>query len=79
MESTLRNRIPKNCRLIETLWIDPQLEAVGINRHLDRMCRSVQELGFVFQRGFITEKLKRSKPPKSCDAGSLPTKPEPLK
>ena len=61
MESPLRNRIPKNCRLIETLRIDPQLGAVGINRHLDRMCRSAQELGFVFQRGFITEKIQKIK------------------
>jgi len=42
--------------LIETLRIDPQLGAVDMKRHLDRMCLSAQKLGFVFQRGFITEK-----------------------
>ena len=61
MESPLRNRIPKNCRLIETLRIDPQLGAVDIKRHLDRMCLSARKLGFVFQRGFITEKIQTIK------------------
>lgn len=61
MESPLRNHIPKNCRLIETLRIDPQRGAVDIKRHLDRMCLSAQKLGFVFQRGFITEKLQTIK------------------
>ncbi|MBL6608609.1 MAG: aminotransferase class IV family protein [Rhodobacteraceae bacterium] len=61
MESPLRNRIPKNCRLIETLRIDRQLGAVDIKRHLDRMCLSAQKLGFVFQRGFITEKIQTIK------------------
>ncbi len=61
MESPLRNRIPKNCRLIETLRIDPQLGAVDIKRHLGRMCLSARKLGFVLQRGFITEKIQTIK------------------
>ncbi|WP_370230209.1 aminotransferase class IV family protein [Cognatishimia sp.] len=49
MESALRNSLPRDSRLIETFRWDPDAGFIHLDRHLERMARSAEVLGFDYE------------------------------
>ena len=49
MESALRQSLPRDTRLIETFRWDPDRGFVNLDRHLARMARSAEALGFDYE------------------------------
>ena len=49
MESALRDSLPRDARLIETFRWEPEAGFVNLDRHLARMARSAEVLGFDYE------------------------------
>lgn len=49
MESALRDNLPRDARLIETFRWEPEAGFVNLDRHLARMARSAEALGFDYE------------------------------
>lgn len=49
MESALRDSLPRDARLIETFRWEPEAEFINMDRHLARMARSAEVLGFDYE------------------------------
>lgn len=49
MESALRDSLPRDTRLIETFRWEPEVGFINLDRHLARMARSAEVLGFDFE------------------------------
>lgn len=49
MESALRDSLPRDARLIETFRWEPENGFVNLDRHLARMARSAEVLGFDYE------------------------------
>ena len=49
MESALRDSLPRDARLIETFRWEPDAGFVNLDRHLARMARSAEVLGFDYE------------------------------
>lgn len=49
MESTLRAGLPSDARLIETFRWEPEAGFINLDRHLERMARSAEALGFDYE------------------------------
>ncbi|MGR3814385.1 MAG: aminotransferase class IV family protein [Cognatishimia activa] len=49
MESALRDSLPRDARLIETFRWEPEAGFINLDRHLSRMARSAEVLGFDYE------------------------------
>ncbi|QTN36414.1 aminotransferase class IV family protein [Cognatishimia activa] len=49
MESALRDSLPRDARLIETFRWEPEAGFINLDRHLARMARSAEVLGFDYE------------------------------